>query len=185
MKANRLLRRPDYQSSLWVLPEFNANEDSCHQDGILCNNLLGKKEGFLQFRGYRGYHHSCPSFTARVSGHIHTQQNCQVGEAREGQMAVGLGTKKTPHQPKNSTLTNAERQEGESIGFGQNNGKQDSCHWLIPPRGKKTLSEATRNQMTPSATHSVNTKSMAVAFNTCQIKQLELKLTGHPMGKED
>lgn len=78
MKANRLPRRPDYQSSLWVLPEFNVNEDSCHQDGILCNNLLGKKEGFVRFRGHRAYHHFCPSLTARVSAHTHTQQNCQV-----------------------------------------------------------------------------------------------------------
>lgn len=77
MKANRPPRRPDYQSSLWVLPEFNANEDSCHQDGILCNNLLGKKEGFVRFGGCRGYHNFCPSLTACVRCHTHSQQNCQ------------------------------------------------------------------------------------------------------------
>lgn len=101
MKANRLPRRPEYQSSLWVLPEFNANEDSCHQDGILCNNLLGRKEGSMHFGGYRGYHHFCPNLTTRVSAHIHSQQNCQVGKpGRDMPNGSGKGDwKKKKNQP--------------------------------------------------------------------------------------
>lgn len=137
MKANRLPRRPEYQSSLWVLPEFNANEDSCHQDGILCNNLLGKKKGLMDFGGYRGYHHPCPGLTACVRAHIHSQQNCQVGEpGREMPNGSGTGDKKTP---KSSILSNAKIQEGKSPGSGQHNGKWDSCYWLIPSDGRKTL----------------------------------------------
>lgn len=142
MKANRLPRRPEYQSSLWVLPEFNANEDSCHQDGILCNNPLGRKEGSMHFGGYRGYHHFCPNLTTRVSAHIHSQQNCQVGKpGRDMPNGSGKGDwrKKKKPTPKNSILSNAKSQEGKCTGSGQHNGKCDSCHWLIPSGSKMTL----------------------------------------------
>lgn len=135
-EAKGLPRRPDYHTSLWVLPEFNGNEDSYHQDGILCSNLLGKKEGFIHFRGY---HHFHQCLIVGASDHIQTQQNCQVRGGKGGrcQQAVGLGTKKPPPTPKNPTtttttknptLSNAERREDKSIRSGQHNGKQDSCH---------------------------------------------------------
>lgn len=137
MKANSLPRQPDYQSSLWVLPEFNANEDSCHQDGILCSNLPGRKEGFMHFGGCRGYHNFCPCLTAYVSGYIHSQQNCwgRVGvQGGRPQTAVVLETRKTL---KNSIASNTKSQEGKSTDSGQHNGKWDSCLWLIPSGGKK------------------------------------------------
>lgn len=138
MKANSLPRQPDYQSSLWVLPEFNANEDSCHQDGILCSNLPGRKEGFMRFGGCRdsiifvqvSQHMSMVTYTAsRTAG---VGLGCQGGRS---QTAVVLETRKTP---KNSIASNTKSQEeGKSTDSGQHNGKWDSCLWLIPSGGKK------------------------------------------------
>lgn len=116
MKANRLPRRPDYQSSLWVLPEFNVNEDSCHQDGILCNNLLGKKEGFVRFRGHRAYHHFCPSLTARVSAHTHMQENCQVGvQGREMPNGSGTEDKKKPQRTQYSVTQKVKKAKAQLL----------------------------------------------------------------------
>lgn len=112
MKAKGLPRKPDYRSSLWVLPQFNGNEDSCHQDSILCSNLLGNKEGFVHFGGY---HHFCQSLTARASGHIRGQRNCQVGgQGREMPKGSGMGDKKTPTQQQrtqHSVMQKDERQK--------------------------------------------------------------------------
>lgn len=89
MKANSLPRQPDYQSSLWVLPEFNANEDSCHQDGILCSNLPGRKEGFMRFGGCRDFiifvhvsqHMSVVTYTAsRTAG---VGLGCREGDPKQ------------------------------------------------------------------------------------------------------
>lgn len=64
-----------------ILPQFSRNEDSGHQDNILCGNLLSNKDGFIHFGGY---HHFCRSLTAHAIGHIHMQHNYQVEGAREG-----------------------------------------------------------------------------------------------------